>query len=135
LRNNLFENNQHHITSEPNIVLNNAGLSNTRFINCVGLKFSDEDYEHTGIDIINSRATVGRGGERLSTPYIAQDSRRTNVQEGIQEEQISGIGTDDAVINARGFGELTLGNSITSPTTIVDIEGLRVGQFFVLTNY
>ena len=135
LRNNTFENNQHHITSEPNVVLINAGLSNTRFINCVGLKLSKEDYENTGIDIINSRSTPGRTGERLSAPYIAQDSRLTNVAEGTKEGQISGIGTDKAIINARGYGEMTLGTLITGSTTIVDIEGIRVGQFFVLTNY
>ena len=55
--------------------------------------------------------------------------------QAIAPPQITGNGTTSAVINAKGFGELMLGTTITAPTTITGITGLRVGQVFILSNY
>ena len=119
--------------SNINVEFDGTQALKNQFINCSGFTYSN--FLSTSVDIFNAQTNQSGSGETFGAIAISRGGYGGNPIEGVAPNQINGIGTTTAILNAKGLGEVSLGSSITAPTTIENITNLRAGQIFVLFNY
>lgn len=116
------------------LVSDNANQLDNKFIDCSGFIF--DPAQIACYDNLTIRGMVKNGVNGDAFGAITRDANGYVVAgSGTSEGNVSGIGTTNAIVNGKGFGEVTLGGAINAPTTITNITGLRKGQIFILKNY
>ena len=116
------------------LISDNVNQLGNKFIDCTGFIFNPSEILSYDYLTIRGMEKNGINGDafgamtRDATAYATAGS-------GTDIGNIAGIGTTSAVLNAKGLGEVALTSSITAPTTITTITGLRKGQIFILKNY
>ncbi|WP_260284796.1 right-handed parallel beta-helix repeat-containing protein [Peribacillus aracenensis] len=118
----------------PNVESNVSGQLYNQFINCEGFNFISSSLV-SSVDIINNRPNQTGFGTPFGALSIPSHGFYNNPREGTTRGRITGIGTDTAVLNAQGYGEIMIGELLTATTTITNITNLRKGQYFTLSNY
>ena len=141
------------------IKLEGAVVSNS-FIGCIMLssdtttpnvftdvnQFYNQFLDNTGFTFISgSLGTVPivRNNQPYSTLFGTMNGTinmpsygfMQNPGTGTTAGKIESIGTTTAILHANGYGEVYLGNQITSATTITAFDGLTQGQFLTIWNY
>ena len=119
--------------STVNVEYDGANYYKNVFKGCSGFVYSD--FTSTSIDIVNSKTNQGGHGDRFGALVMDRNGFHSNPMEGTTPARIEGIGTTNAILNAKGYGEIILGTQITSATTITNISNLRLGQIFTLINH
>lgn len=118
--------------TDTHVISDHAEQYGNVFDNCIG--FNIKDSEILGrIDFINNRRfNLNQSGTNFGaiTRYKHGYLANPNASSGF-----TGIGTNSATLNVDGCGEVMLGTSVTAPTTITSITGVRVGQLLILKNY
>jgi len=121
-------------TITSSLVSDNANQFDNKFIDCTGFIFDQTQILCYDNLTIRGMAKNGINGDAFGA-MTREATAYATAGGGTGVGSVDGIGTTSAVLNAKGLGEVALGNSITAPTTITTITGLRKGQIFILKNY
>lgn len=120
-------------TTTPSVISDSGTQYGNKFIDTVGYNFIESSmlsYNNTVIRN-NSKHTLIHGTQfgaitRDPQGYLANPNATSG---------LSGIGTTNATLNVKGYGEVMLGNQITGATTITEFTGAKPGQIIILKNY
>lgn len=117
----------------PSVISDNVNQNQNKFIDTVGYNFIESSmlcYNRTVIKN-NGRHTVING---TSFGAITRDPQGY-LSNPNETSGLTGIGTESASLNIKGYGEVMFGDQITAPTTITALTGAKIGQIIILKNY
>ncbi len=120
--------------TDVHVEANSASAVFNSFTDCTGFNFIAGSIIAT-LDLLNNRPYSLTYGTPKGFMTRYSHGYLSNPSEGTARGRINGIGTATANLNAEGYGEIQLGNTITSATTIDTISNLKPGQILILSNY